>query len=422
MEFDKLTKLSIVITLKAATGRSSLRLGRVIHHFIHLESSGGILLFIMAILAMAIDNSPWRTYYHQFFQTIVSIQFGHYALSKEVLLWINDGFMAIFFLLVGLEIKRELFEGELNSFAKAILPAIAAMGGMIMPALIYLIFNYHNLEALRGWAIPTATDIAFSLGILSLLGSRIPPALKVFLMALAIFDDIGAVIIIAIFYTHDISILSLTLAVVLIGILFLFNRSGITSYLPYFIVGLILWICVLKSGVHATLTGILLAMAIPLRDAKKPNYLPAKELIQALHPWVAFGILPIFAFANAGVSFLELSWKHFVGPISLGIALGLFLGKQLGIGLSTWLAIRFKIAKSPAGASMRGIYGVALLGGVGFTMSLFLGTLAFEYGQDSLLHAAMVRTGVITGSLLSGALGYCWLKRVYAHTALEEKQ
>lgn len=390
-----------------------MRLGRVIHRFIHLEASSGVILFIMAILAMVIDNSPWRSYYHQFFQTIVAIQFGQYALSKEVLLWINDGFMAIFFLLVGLEIKRELFEGELNSFAKAILPAIAAIGGMAAPAVIYIIFNYHDPEALRGWAIPTATDIAFSLGILSLLGARIPPALKIFLMALAIFDDIGAVIIIAIFYTNDISVLSLTLALALIGILFLFNRFGITSYLPYGIVGLILWVCVLKSGVHATLAGIVLAMAIPLRDPKRPNYLPARELIQALHPWVAFGILPIFAFANAGISFLGLSWRHFVGPISLGITLGLFLGKQLGIGLSTWLAIKFKFAKPPAGASMKGIYGVALLGGVGFTMSLFLGTLAFELGKDSSLHAAMVRAGVIGGSLLSGTLGYFWLRCLY---------
>ncbi len=400
----------------------SLRLGRVIHHFIHLEASSGIVLFIMAILAMVIDNSPWRVYYHQFFQTLVSIQFGQYALAKPVLLWINDGFMAIFFLLVGLEIKRELVEGELNTFAKALLPAMAAIGGMIAPALIYIAFNYHDPEALRGWAIPTATDIAFSLGILSLLGKRIPPALKVFLMALAIFDDVGAVIIIAIFYTNDVSVLSLSLAILLIGILFLFNRFGITSYLPYCIVGLILWVCVLKSGVHATLSGIVLAMAIPLRDPKKPNYLPARELIQALHPWVAFGILPIFAFANAGISFEGLSWKHFVGPISLGIALGLFIGKQLGIGIATWLAIKLKFAKAPAGTSIKGIYGVALLGGVGFTMSLFLGTLAFELGKDSSLHAAMVRAGVISGSLLSGALGYFWLKRIYSHNLLGESR
>jgi NhaA family Na+:H+ antiporter len=393
--------------------RIFLRLGRVINQFINLEASSGFFLFILAVLALIIDNSPLRNYYHQFFDTIVSIQFGQYALSKPVLLWINDGFMTLFFLLVGLEIKRELFEGELNSISKALLPAVAAVGGMVAPAIIYWIFNFHNPDALKGWAIPTATDIAFSLGILSLLGKRIPPALKIFLMALAIFDDIGAVIIIAIFYTATISLWSLMLALLLMLVLLLLNRFRITNYLPYFIVGAVLWVCVLKSGVHATLSGIILALAIPLRDPNRPNYLPAGGLIKALHPWVAFGILPIFAFANAGVSFLGLSWKHFVGPISLGIALGLFVGKQLGIGFSTWLAIKTNFAKAPAGTGMNGIYGVALLGGVGFTMSLFLGTLAFEAGNDSSLHGAMVRTGVIIGSLLSGIVGYFWLRSIY---------
>ena len=392
----------------------SMQLGRVIRNFIHLEASGGIALFIMAVLALVVDNSPLSPYYHQFFNTVATVQFGAYALSKPVLLWINDGFMTIFFLLVGLEIKRELFEGELNSFAKAILPAVAAVGGMLVPALIYIGFNHGQLEALRGWAIPTATDIAFSLGILSLLGKRIPPALKVFLMALAIFDDIGAVVIIAVFYTHNISLFSLYLALGLMVLLLIMNRLKITSYFPYFIVGIILWVCVLKSGVHATLTGIMLGFAIPLRDAKKPNYLPAGKLIKVLHPWVAFAILPIFAFANAGVSFEGLSWQHFVGPISLGIALGLFIGKQLGIWGMSMLAIKLKIANMPKGGSAQAIYGIALLGGVGFTMSLFIGTLAFEMGKDVSLHAAMVRTGVITGSLLSGILGYLLLRWVYA--------
>lgn len=392
-----------------------MQLGRVIRNFIHLESSGGIALFIMAVLALAIDNSPLNIYYHQFFNTVASIQFGDYALSKPVLLWINDGFMTIFFLLVGLEIKRELFEGELNSFAKAILPAVAAVGGMLAPALIYIGFNSHQSEALRGWAIPTATDIAFSLGILSLLGRRIPPALKVFLMALAIFDDIGAVVIIAFFYTHDISFVSLCLAVGLMVLLLIINRLKITNYLPYFVIGIILWLCVLKSGVHATLSGVILGFAIPLRDSKRPNYLPAAELIKSLHPWVAFVILPIFAFANAGVSLQGMSWPHFVGPISLGIALGLFIGKQLGIWGASMLAIKLNIAKMPQGGSSKAIYGIALLGGVGFTMSLFIGNLAFEMGKDVSLHAAMVRTGVITGSLLSGVLGYFILRSVYRH-------
>ena len=390
-----------------------MRLGRVIQNFMQLEASGGIALFFMAVLALIIDNSPASIYYHQFFSTTISLQWDDHALTKPVLLWINDGFMVIFFLLVGLEIKRELFEGELNSVAKALLPAIAAAGGMMVPALIYVAFNAGDSEALRGWAIPTATDIAFSLGILSLLGSRIPPSLKIFLMALAIFDDIGAVIVIAIFYTHDISLLSLSLAIVLMGVLLLMNRLRVTSYLPYFIVGIILWVCVLKSGVHATLTGIALAFAIPLRDRVRPNHLPAAELIKSLHPWVAFAILPIFAFANAGISFKGFTFQHFLGPISMGIALGLLIGKQVGIGGAAWLAIKSKIARLPAGASLAGVYGVALLGGVGFTMSLFVGTLAFEYGEAVSLHAAMVRSGVLTGSLLSGILGYLLLRNVY---------
>lgn len=387
-----------------------MRLGRVIHNFIHLEASSGIILFFMAVLAMVVDNSPLSSYYHQFFSTLLSVQFAGYTLSKPILLWINDGFMTVFFLLVGLEIKRELLEGELNSFPKAILPAIAAVGGMAVPALIYIGLNWGDSEALRGWAIPTATDIAFSLGILSLLGSRVPPGLKVFLMALAIFDDLGAVLVIAFFYTAHISLLSLLMAVGLAAVLLLLNRLRVTSYLPYFIVGVVLWLCVLQSGVHATLSGVAIALAIPLRDRCKPHYLPTRELIKALHPWVAFGILPLFAFANAGISFTGLSWRHFVGPISLGIAAGLLIGKQLGIwGLST-LAIRLNLAKMPTGASKMGLYGVALLGGVGFTMSLFIGNLAFELGKDVSLHAAMVRTGVLTGSLLSGILGY-WLLR-----------
>ena len=385
-------------------------LGRIIKRFMQLEAGGGIALFFMAMLALIIENTPARVYYLQFFQTIFSIQFGSFGLAKPVLLWINDGFMAIFFLLVGLEIKRELFEGELNSVAKAILPAIAAVGGMIVPALIYIGFNWGDAKALSGWAIPTATDIAFSLGILSLLGNRIPPALKIFLMALAIFDDIGAIVIIAIFYTKHIAFSSLLLALVLVACLILLNRLKITHYFPYFLVGIVLWLCVLQSGVHATLSGIIVAFAIPLRDPKKPNYLPAQQLIKSLHPWVAFGILPLFAFANAGIFFEGLSWRHFIGPISLGIAFGLFIGKQAGIWIASWLAVRLNIAKMPEDSSIAGVYGIALLGGVGFTMSLFIGSLAFEYGD---LQNAMVRTGVMMGSLVSGILGYLWLYYFY---------
>jgi len=268
---------------------------KTFREFIHLESSGGIILFITAVLALIIDNTPWHVYYHTFFSLPMTIQLGALKLSKPMLLWINDGFMTIFFLLVGLEIKREMFEGELNSLKKAGLPAIAAFGGMLVPALIYLYFNHGDSVAAQGWAIPVATDIAFSLGILSLLGSRIPVSLKIFLTALAIFDDVGAIAIIAIFYTADISIYLLFAAAGLVILLMLLNRFKVTRTSPYILVGLVLWVCVLKSGVHATLAGLVIAFAIPLRDPKHPRRSPLRELEHKLHPWVAFGILPFFA-------------------------------------------------------------------------------------------------------------------------------
>ncbi len=391
-------------------------IGRVVKKFIQLESSAGIALFAMAVLALLLDNSPVRGLYTQLFDTVISIQFGEVGLSKPLLLWVNDGFMAIFFLLVGLEIKRELFEGELNTLAKASLPAIAALGGMVVPALIYIGLNLHDPQALKGWAIPTATDIAFSLGILSLLGARVPSSLKIFLMALAIFDDIGAVIIIGFFYSHEISVLALCLALVLLIILLVMNRLKVTNLFAYMLVGIILWVCVLQSGVHATLSGIALGFAIPLRDPVRPHYLPAAELIKALHPWVAFGILPLFAFANAGVSFEGMRWHHFVSTVSIGVALGLFIGKQVGIWGATMLAIKSGLAKMPNGGTSLGIYGIGLVAGVGFTMSLFIGTLAFESGGDSALYAAMVRTGVLLGSLISGVFGYMILKHIYSNS------
>ncbi len=370
-------------------------------------------LFFMTVLALLLDNTSASQYYHQFFNALFSIQLGPFGLSKPMILWINDGLMAIFFLLVGLEIKRELFEGEMNSFSKAILPAIAALGGMVLPAAIYLAFNFTDAEALKGWAIPTATDIAFSLGILSLLGTRVPVSLKIFLMALAIFDDIGAVIVIAVFYTSEISIMALAVSAFLMLILLILNRMQVTSYFPYIFIGLILWVVVLKSGLHPTLAGIVLAFAIPLRDPKKPNHQPAQKLIKILHPWVAFLILPLFALANAGVSFAGLSFSHFAGPISIGIALGLFFGKQLGIWGATMLAVKLKIAKMPLHSTPASLYGIALLGGVGFTMSLFVGTLAFEFGNNSSLYGAMVKTGVLSGSILSGLFGYFLLRYIY---------
>ena len=376
---------------------------RVFREFIKLESSAGIILFCTAVLALIVNNTPWHTYYEAFFQLPFSIKIGSWGLEKPLLLWVNDGFMAIFFLLVGLEIKYELVEGELNTFSKALLPALAAVGGMVVPALIYLAFNHANPDVMRGWAIPTATDIAFSLGILSVLGSRIPMSLKVFLTALAIFDDLGAIVVIAIFYTHQISFTMLLLSIALILILVIMNRSNVTHQAAYLIIGFILWVCVLKSGVHATLAGIFVAFAIPLKNKKNPGRSPLKALEHTLHPWVAFAILPIFAFANAGVSFSGLSFSHLFSALPLGIAAGLFFGKQIGIWGVSMLAIKCKIARFPEGMTNLGLYGVSALAGVGFTMSLFIGGLAFG---DSHEYAVFVRFGVLLGSILSGILGY----------------
>ncbi len=384
---------------------------RTLREFIKLESSGGVILFITALLALVVTNTPWRVYYESFFNTPLTLQFGIFQVSKPLLLWINDGLMTVFFLLVGLEIKREMFEGELNSFAKAALPAIAALGGMLIPAVIYVALNWGNSAALRGWAIPTATDIAFSLGILSLLRTRIPVAMKIFLMALAIFDDIGAIIVIAIFYTKHIYFILLLLGVGLIVVLFILNRLKVMSIIPYALVGIALWLCALKSGVHATLSGIVLAFAIPIRDSRKLDVSPLRNLEHKLHPWVAFGVLPLFAFANAGVSFAGIRFDELFSPVTLGIALGLFVGKQIGIGLASWLGIKLHIARMPHGGNWRGIYGISLVAGVGFTMSLFIGTLAFGSVGDT--YPAMVRLGVLVGSFLSGILGYLVLRFAY---------
>lgn len=377
---------------------------RRFREFIKLESSGGIILFCAAVLALIIDNTPLHVYYKAFFHLPLSFRLGEFQLEKPLLLWINDGFMAIFFLLVGLEIKREIIEGELSTFSKSVLPAVAAVGGMVVPAAFYIACNHHDSYALQGWAIPAATDIAFSLGILALLGSRIPLALKVFLTALAIIDDIGAIVVIAIFYTKNISFMMLFIAVCLIIILILMNYFSVMHMAAYIIVGAALWICVLKSGVHATLAGIIVALAIPMYDCEKSNYSPLKSMEHTLHPWVAFGILPIFAFANAGVSFHGLQLDQLFSSIPMGIAGGLFIGKQLGIWGFTMLVVKLGWVKLPRGISSLGIYGIGLVAGVGFTMSLFIGSLAF--GEANAQFAAYVRFGVLVGSVLSGILGY----------------
>lgn len=389
-----------------------MQIGKTIKKFMHLESSSGIVLFAMAVFALIIDNSPIRHYYHNLLELNFTIQIGPLILVKPVLLWINEGLMTIFFLVIGLEIKREMLEGELNNFSKASLPAVAALGGMLLPAVIYSLINWKNPEALSGWAIPTATDIAFSLGIVSLLGPRVPSALKIFLMALAIFDDMGGITIIALFYTQDLSHMLLLLALGLTVILICMNRFRLKQRWPYFFVGILLWLCVLKSGVHATLSGIILAFAIPMHR-KNEVHRHKYSLEEKLHPWVAFIILPLFAFANAGISFLNVNFSHFIDTISVGIALGLFLGKQLGIWGITLLAVKLGIVKMPKGISSRGIYGIALVAGVGFTMSLFMGTLAFEHNPQSQLYITLVRMGVLIGSLFSGLLGYIVLHFSY---------
>jgi len=379
-----------------------------IREFIRFEASAGIILFLAAIFAIIIDNSPLSEKYTHFFQIVASFSIGEFRIAKPLLHWINDGFMTIFFMLVGLEIKREMLGGELNTPRKALLPAIAAAGGMAAPAIIYIFFNYHDLNAIKGWAIPTPTDIAFSLGILSLFGSRIPVSLKIFLTALAIFDDIGAILVIAVYYTAQISLIMLLCAVLLILILLILNWAGVRSLGSYFIVGTLLWICVLKSGVHATLAGIILALFIPFKESGVTHYSPSRKVEEKLHPWVAYGILPLFAFANAGVSFSGITLHHFIAPIPVGIALGLFLGKQIGIWGSTMLSVWCRVAPMPKGMTSLNLYALSLIAGVGFTMSLFIGGLAFN-GD----HAAWVRLGVILGSVISGLLGYLMLNFIY---------
>ena len=374
--------------------------------FFQHEAAGGIVLMAAAVLALALDNSPLSTLYDALLGTPVVVQVGALAINKPLLLWINDGLMAVFFFLVGLEIKREIIEGRLSSWQKASLPVVAAIGGMLVPALIYVALNAGDPEALRGWAIPAATDIAFALGVLALLGSRVPPELKVFLLALAIIDDLGAIIIIALFYTSELSVSVLVIAAVGMAVLGFLNMRGVTRLSPYLVTGLIIWVCVLKSGVHATLAGVIIALFIPLRAIDSEGHSPLKKVEHGLAPWVAFGVMPVFAFANAGVALGGLSPSDLLAGIPLGIAAGLFIGKQIGIVGFVWVGVKLGIARLPEGTTWMQVYGVALLAGIGFTMSLFIGTLAFADPT----HAAAVRIGVLAGSILSGLLGYAVLR------------
>ncbi|MGV6816974.1 MAG: Na+/H+ antiporter NhaA [Thiotrichales bacterium] len=379
-----------------------------IREFMRLESAGGILLLIAAVLALIVQNSPLNIYYNALLNTPVEIHVSNFAIAKPLLLWINDGLMAIFFFLIGLELKREVIEGELSDPSRVALPVFAAIGGMLAPAAIYAAINAGDAIAMRGWAIPAATDIAFVLAALKLLGNSVPTPLKLFLVTLAITDDLGAILIIALFYTEELSITSLGIAFGVIALLGFMNWRGIDRIAPYLLLGVIMWVAVLKSGVHATLAGVMLAFFIPLRDKKAPDRSPLRELEHDLHPTVAFGILPLFAFANTGVDLQGVGFDALLEPVPLGIALGLFFGNQIGILSFSWLAVKAKIGKLPVGVGWAELYGAALLCGIGFTMSLFISSLAFEQGAGNF--AVDDRLGILAGSTLSAVCGYFWLR------------
>lgn len=379
-----------------------------ISHFFKLESASGVLLMFAAVLAPLCANTQLQPYYDTFLDIPIEIRIGALEVAKPLLLWINDGLMAIFFFLIGLELKRELIEGELSDKRNIILPGIGAIGGMVAPVMIYVYFNAGDSPAITGWAIPAATDIAFALGVLSLLGSRVPTSIKISLTSLAIFDDIGAIIIIAVFYTARMAVVGLVVVVCCIVILAALNRRNTESRTLYLLIGVVMWVAMLKSGVHATLAGVVLAMFIPMRSQTNRSYSPLKSLEDDLHPAVAFGALPLFAFANAGVRFSG-GWAEQVRHgVPLGIALGLFLGKQVGVFGLCWVAVKVKLAKLPSGMSWTSLYGTAALCGIGFTMSLFIGSLTFEESRADLLFDE--RLGIIAGSLASGLVGYLILR------------
>ena len=380
-----------------------------LQHFFKQESAGGILLVLASALAILLANSPLVGIYNLLIDTPVVVQIGALKLAKPLLMWVNDGLMAVFFLMVGLELKREFLEGELAELNKIILPGLGAIGGMVVPAFIYLALNRGDGVAAQGWAIPTATDIAFALGVLSLLGQRVPIALKVFLTSLAIFDDVGAILIIAFFYTSKISLLAIVVAGSCVLILTLMNRRGVDEKSPYLLIGLVMWVALVKSGVHATLAGVVLAMFIPMRAKIVKKESPAKSLEHDLHAAVAFVILPVFAFCNSGISFSGVGLDHLLHGVPLGIALGLFVGKQVGVFGFCWLGVKLKLTKLPEDISWLSLYGTALLCGIGFTMSLFVGSLAFEESGVNQLFDE--RLGIIIGSLLSGVVGYVVLNK-----------
>lgn len=376
--------------------------------FMKMEAAGGIVLVLAAAVAMVVANSGYNGTYQAFLGTHLNLGFGEWVLHKSVSHWINDGLMVLFFLVVGMELKRELVEGQFADRANITLPVIGAVGGMAVPMLIYAVLNWGDPAAIRGTAIPAATDIAFALGILSLLGSRVPMALKMLLMAIAVADDLGAIILIAVFYTEDLSMVGLFTSLALVGVLFTLNRAKITTIWLYLFFGLLLWLAVLNSGVHATLAGVVLGLMIPLGKGSKNG--SSEALMHALHPWVAFVILPIFAFANAGVPLAGLGIKDLLSPVPIGIAAGLFLGKQVGVFGAIWLCLKLKWAKLDPSFNTSALFGMATLCGIGFTMSLFVGSLSF--GPEHVDYQLTHRLGILTGSLLSALTGYAILYRV----------
>ena len=380
-----------------------MALRNTLTRFFQLEAASGLLLIAAAALALIINNSPLSGLYNSFLDTPVVAQIGALSIAKPLLLWINDGLMALFFLIIGLEVKREVLEGQLSQVSQIVLPGTAAIGGMVVPALIFWALNKDDPAAVAGWAIPMATDIAFALGVLALLGKRVPVSLKLFLMTLAIIDDLGAIVVIALFYSGTLSTVALMLAAVCLVALIAMNRLGVVKLAPYLIIGAILWVCVLKSGIHATLAGVTLAFCIPLRT-RNAEASPSQTLEHALHPWVAYAILPLFAFANAGVPLAGVTLESFTHHVPLGIASGLLLGKTLGVFGLTWLAIKTGLAALPEGASWKQLLGVSILCGIGFTMSLFVGSLAYVAGQSPF--AGEDRMGILAGSIVAAIVGY----------------
>jgi NhaA family Na+:H+ antiporter len=387
---------------------------KTLQRFFHNDAAGGILLIIAATLAMTLANLDFTSgFYQAFLDTPVEVRIGSLEIDKNLLLWVNDALMAIFFLMIGLEVKREMVAGSLANRRQAAFPLIAALGGMIAPAVIYLLFNFQDPVAREGWAIPAATDIAFALGVLALLGNRVPVALKVFLMALAIIDDLGAIVIIALFYTSDLSLLSLAVAAGAIALLALLNACNVRRTGLYILVGLVLWTAVLKSGVHATLAGVVIGFFIPLKE--KDGRSPARALEHVLHPWVAFLILPLFAFANAGVSLHGVTPAGLTSLLPMGIIAGLFIGKPLGISLFCWAALKLRLASLPEGTTGKDIMAVGVLCGIGFTMSIFIASLAFSSVDPALITWA--KLGILLGSLLSAVVGYSMLRRRFSALA-----